>query len=44
MSNHTADIPAGYLDGYNFKTFFGVSESQVTSNGSRVKSACRSTG
>lgn len=25
MSNHTAAEPSGYLDGYNFKTFFGVS-------------------
>lgn len=25
MSNHTAEEPSGYLDGYNFKTFFGVS-------------------
>ncbi|KAF2725839.1 Cloroperoxidase [Polychaeton citri CBS 116435] len=25
MSNHTVDEPSGYLDGYNFKTFFGVS-------------------
>jgi hypothetical protein len=25
MSNHSAEEPAGYLDGYNFKTFFGVS-------------------
>jgi hypothetical protein len=25
MSNHTAKEPSGYLDGYNFKTFFGVS-------------------
>ncbi|QIW98310.1 hypothetical protein AMS68_003828 [Peltaster fructicola] len=24
MSNHSAEVPAGYLDGYNFKTFFGV--------------------
>ncbi|EME38607.1 hypothetical protein DOTSEDRAFT_141021, partial [Dothistroma septosporum NZE10] len=24
MSNHTAEEPAGYLDGYNFKSFFGV--------------------
>lgn len=24
MSNHSAEQPAGYLDGYNFKTFFGV--------------------
>ncbi|KAK4561539.1 hypothetical protein LTR86_004857 [Recurvomyces mirabilis] len=24
MSNHSADQPAGYLDGYNFKSFFGV--------------------
>lgn len=24
MSNHTAEEPSGYLDGYNFKTFFGV--------------------
>ncbi|KAK6441281.1 hypothetical protein LTR95_002497 [Oleoguttula sp. CCFEE 5521] len=25
MSNHSAAVPSGYLDGYNFKTFFGVS-------------------
>lgn len=25
MSNHSAAEPSGYLDGYNFKTFFGVS-------------------
>jgi hypothetical protein len=25
MSNHSAKEPSGYLDGYNFKTFFGVS-------------------
>lgn len=25
MSNHTAEEPSGYLDGYDFKTFFGVS-------------------
>lgn len=25
MSNHTKEEPSGYLDGYNFKTFFGVS-------------------
>lgn len=25
MSNHTEEEPSGYLDGYNFKTFFGVS-------------------
>lgn len=24
MSNHSADVPSGYLDGYNFKSFFGV--------------------
>jgi len=24
MSNHSADQPSGYLDGYNFKSFFGV--------------------
>ncbi|KAF7191667.1 Dothistromin biosynthesis peroxidase dotB [Pseudocercospora fuligena] len=24
MSNHSAEQPAGYLDGYNFKSFFGV--------------------
>jgi hypothetical protein len=24
MSNHTKEEPAGYLDGYNFKSFFGV--------------------
>lgn len=24
MSNHTAQEPSGYLDGYNFKSFFGV--------------------
>lgn len=24
MSNHTAEEPAGYLDGYNFKSFFGI--------------------
>lgn len=24
MSNHTAEEPSGYLDGYNFKTFFAV--------------------
>ncbi|KAI9687160.1 MAG: hypothetical protein M1822_002571 [Bathelium mastoideum] len=25
MSNHTAEEPSGYLDGYNFKSFFGIS-------------------
>ena len=25
MSNHSAAEPSGYLDGYNFKSFFGVS-------------------
>lgn len=24
MSNHSAEYPAGRLDGYNFKTFFGI--------------------
>lgn len=24
MSNHSKEEPSGYLDGYNFKTFFGV--------------------
>ncbi|KAB9006561.1 hypothetical protein FH972_026915 [Carpinus fangiana] len=24
MSNHSAEEPSGYLDGYNFKSFFGV--------------------
>ena len=24
MSNHTAEEPSGYLDGYNFKSFFGI--------------------
>ncbi|KAL9093997.1 MAG: hypothetical protein Q9165_003667 [Trypethelium subeluteriae] len=25
MSNHTAEEPSGYLDGYNLKSFFGIS-------------------
>lgn len=24
MSNHSKEVPGGYLDGYNFKSFFGV--------------------
>lgn len=24
MSNHSTEEPSGYLDGYNFKSFFGV--------------------
>ncbi|CZT25349.1 related to oxidase [Ramularia collo-cygni] len=24
MSNHSHEVPGGYLDGYNFKSFFGV--------------------
>ena len=24
MSNHSAEEPSGYLDGYNFKSFFGI--------------------
>lgn len=24
MSNHSQEEPSGYLDGYNFKSFFGV--------------------
>jgi hypothetical protein len=27
MSNHSAEQPAGYLDGYNFRSFFGVDTS-----------------
>ncbi|KAI9710835.1 MAG: hypothetical protein M1828_002033 [Chrysothrix sp. TS-e1954] len=27
MSNHSAAEPSGYLDGYNFKSFFGISGS-----------------
>ncbi|GIZ48876.1 hypothetical protein CKM354_001191900 [Cercospora kikuchii] len=27
MSNHSAEVPAGYLDGYNFASFFGVDTS-----------------
>ena len=29
MSNHTAQEPSGYLDGYNFKSFFGVTGDKV---------------
>jgi hypothetical protein len=26
MSNHSKEVPSGYLDKYNFRTFFGVEE------------------
>jgi hypothetical protein len=26
MSNHSKEVPSGYLDPYNFRTFFGVEE------------------
>ncbi|CAK1367452.1 unnamed protein product [Cercospora beticola] len=32
MSNHSAEQPAGYLDGYNFASFFGVDTSGGAGN------------
>jgi len=44
MSNHTKEELIGYLDGYNFKSFFGAPVSQVALSGSVAKNACQTTG